>query len=254
MDPNHKDILLKFQERYVTPYITQVMLLTVHIWNHDCEFPKDIILFLLEMMWRARHYDILSEYLCYEKPNRSDADFYTSSLTLADIVNSISEYGKVSIFATNDRYRFYIQFNNCIKCESESGIRVNSRGIDASPFDFPIINKHGRISSDSMYVYLDMNKIRYINDNLYTMIDKTRSDLSKCYVNQRGSHKFDNDNYKYDCHQTKEIKREIMMLWISDFGRHILESGFHFNKFDNLFKPITINEILSTDKDWRIIY
>lgn len=258
-----QDIVSRLRTKHVNICIINTMLLKHVVSSCNELFPSELIFLIIDIMWCIMYDRVLDVYLYHNRFNKSQNDPWVSNLKLYDIVDSISNCGKVSIFKTQfDSYIFYIKFTNPINCDRDKQsafrIRKDLGKIIDSPF---IINYVGRkFSIDSQYMcgYISKSVLMHIDNYLYTLINREQPQLSKYYYVDVGScqmYRFDDVIYKNEHESTKEAKRQIMILWLKDFSKRLRESGIYLdNGHHEVCESATIDKILAVSEDYQVIY
>lgn len=221
MEPDQpdRDTNLILRKSYLIAYFDNVLLLKYIVTLHDDYFPPELISYIIDIIWNLRSDPVLDTFLMYNKCN-------DSTLSLRDIVNSVSHWADISIFKTKlSQFRFYIKFKQLVffHGKPEKSIYIpatnnnnNNKSCD-SPFFISNIDEYYLINSQGIYVGIDMNSIMYINHDLYAQIGETAPELSQYYIKDVTDPVYIfNDNA-----DTSDIKRQIMINWMTYFDKQL---------------------------------
>lgn len=256
------DLILTLSRKHVDHCIDNIILLKQII--NDSSFPLELILYITSIIWKFIFVTdpVLDHYLYYDDNKYREDMAAMSTLKLHDIVDAVSRWCKIKIIKSGPQYTFYIRFNNDIKWHvtPSDAIYITKSGvIEHTPFKVLFLKGDRALSPNRMYVMINTAAIDVIYPDLYTMITKEQPYLSKYYVKDEAMgiicYQFDKYNYKDYCDHTREVKRQIVILWLQYFGKQLSERGFYIEKSEALPpKPITLNDIISEDKSRNIVY
>lgn len=217
MDPFIKYIISTFRQKYVDTCINNIILVK-HIVSQLYEvFPSEVIFFIISMIWKMQSQLHLNRY------DSLNNDLSRNILTLGDIIDAMSDLGKVQILDYSREYKLFIEFHNPIKYNNPSGIPVNTNSGETHGFPFSINNINGArsIGPHCMYIYLQLSYLEHITDNLYILLNKEYPELSKCYLKSIATWN------KFQYRTKKETERQIMIVLIRHFTSQAKKKGFY---------------------------
>lgn len=261
MESNQKHEISTLRQKHIDTSISNIMMLKVMISTDGEILPEELISYIMGIIWNIRSQPYLETFLNYNIPSPRQSP---STLLLGDIIDSLSDLGKVNLLLSNhNEYYFFLKFQNPITFSQHSkgvlvSTRVNLGIISEYPFSIKFVNRKCAIGSHSMYFYLCTDMVMDINKDLYTSIVESRPELAKYYV-KRGKnyiwYDFDTETYKEEYEITKDAKRQIMIIWLRKFSKQVIENGFCLTKeHQKMSKSITIDDILSDCDTLRVIY
>lgn len=231
-----------------------ILMLKAMVSSLDEQLPSELVYHIIRMIWQLNNLT-LDKYFEYET-NRNHA----STLTLRDIVEVISDWGTVKIIQNKHCYSFHIKFHNDINFQTHPtriDINLNTGTIFETPFQLISINECWQLSQYSIYVVLDLYGIQIMSDNLYDQIEKDLHKLSKYYIKFGGCYEiwYEFNRYVYppDHHKTKEIKRKIIITWLSHSIKQIINHGLYIDNSE-VCKCPTVQEIIATNPESKVIY
>lgn len=242
--------------KYLTSWINSLLIIKRLSDVNNNLLPIELIFSIMSMIWELIKEPKLDRYYCNKSQGWSSTN---SNLTLGDIIDAISELGKVKILNyTSCDYKLYITFHKSIRCDSPSGMSLLKSELYQCPFTVDKSNQRYTLGSKSMYVNLHTN-LGNIDNHLYDLLNKENPKLTKYFIKNNGSlntwHRFNDAAHHPDSDIAKEVKRQIMILWLRDASHQILTRGLSLGKdYETKYQSRTIDEIRLHFGPCSIIY
>lgn len=246
-DQSRYQTISTLRQKHIDICITNIILLKDITKMTNELFPTELILFIIGIVWK-----LIS--------NPELETFYGqcgSKLMLGDIIDSLSELGKITILKSDVTHsiHFFIEFYETINW-NRNGIVIDTHAglILDTPLLAININNLFRLGSSSMLVYIFPNQMTNITNNVHDSLIKERSEFSNCYVKYLDSeYRFNDSYYNNQLENIEECKRQIMIVWLRIICKEIRNRGFCLQGY-GVCIPSTLSQILYDRKDYKIIY
>lgn len=246
-------LISTLKQKHIDLSINNILSLWYLLSIHEVPFPKELIFYIINIVWNMRSKPHLETSFDTGIPYREN-----STLMIGDIIHSLARLGRVKVLKSDHGYRLFIKFRKLIDFgDSLSDLFLCFDRVDIcnTPFILNVVNNKCTVGSRSMLVSIHVGYTTNINRYVYKLITKERPELSKYYLrsaSRRVSYQFNDKIYKGE--SAKEAKRQIMIVWLRKISKKILRKGVHLgNSYHDTRKSPSIQSILS-DNRFRIFH